>query len=644
MNFLDLGLSENICSVLLELGYETPTEIQQKAIPELLSGRDILARSETGSGKTFAFGLPIIQMASKSVQTIEALVVCPTRELCVQVADEIKKVASKVNIRTCAVFGGSNIDRQIDALKRNPNIVVGTPGRIIDLLKRNKIKLENIKTLVLDEADEMLDMGFRPDIEKIIEHTNSDRQTVLFSATIPQEIKDIVDKYQKNSITIEIGTENKALDKITQSYLFVDQKHKQEVVKELFMTDVFGKTILFVNTKRYAEELESSLNKSGIESKAIHGDLRQSERKRVLQGFKDGKFDILIATDVAARGLDIKEIKYVVNYDLPQILEYYVHRIGRTARAGESGEVIDIITNLSQLSYLKDIEKATNAKIEKYQTRNEFIISHITDTKKLAEKSRFGKKVASEKKSVRFGGQSEKMFYDSLAKDEMENHKNSKTKRARKSKEQNSNNAKKMRSNSRSSRRNFDDFGEEVLRKSGRKNKTYDSKRKGRSRNNSYSSKNDFFADEEVNLNQNSDFAGRNYQNKRNDFSKKSSSKRNGFTEKGSSKRNRFYENGNSERNSLAKKGKDKRNNFAEKSSGKNGGVVSGGANRTQRLSAGRNEKDFGKSKKREPKNGGKKDSVQTKSKSKVKKSNAGLKNKKSQNNSNNVWFSKFKK
>lgn len=413
MKFENLSLNTQILEVLNNMGFEYATEIQTKAIPEILNGKDVVARSETGSGKTFAFALPIIQNVVTS-NDLQSLVVCPTRELAMQVADQFAKLTENIaSIRTCAVFGGSNLDRQVKSLKKNPHILVGTPGRLIDLLKRKALKLDKLKFLVLDEADEMLDMGFRDDIEKIIEKCNADRQTVLFSATMPQEIKDLASKYQKNPVEIAVGTENKAIDKISQKYMFVMQKNKQEAIKELFMTDVFGKTILFVNTKRYAEELESFLNKNNIDCKAIHGDLRQSERKKVLSGFKDEKFDILIATDVAARGLDIKDVKYVVNFDLPQQLEYYVHRIGRTARAGNKGEVINIVANLSQLSYMREIEKQTKAKIELYQTNNEVLQSYFVDTKKLAQStSRFGAKskrqMLSEevqrKKSMRFGG------------------------------------------------------------------------------------------------------------------------------------------------------------------------------------------------------------------------------------------------
>lgn len=392
MDFLNLGLSKEIVDVLTNLGYTVPTEIQTKAIPLLIANKDVVGRSETGSGKTFAFGLPIIQNINRDDETIQALVVCPTRELAMQDADEIKKVALPLGVRVCAVFGGSNLDRQIDALKRKPQIVVGTPGRIIDLLKRKALKITSTSKIVLDEADEMLDMGFRPDIEKILQNVAKQRQTILFSATIPDEIKEIIKTYQNDSVMVEVGTENKALDKIEQRYMFVDQKNKKEALKELFYSDISDKTIVFVNTKRYAEDLERFLNKNKVSAKALHGDLRQSARTRVMKMFKDGKIDILLATDVAARGLDIKEVMYVVNFDLPNQLEFYVHRIGRTARAGKSGKVVDIITNLSQLSNLREIEKLTNAKILPYETNSENLKQYFVDTKKLAQQNnRFAK-------------------------------------------------------------------------------------------------------------------------------------------------------------------------------------------------------------------------------------------------------------
>lgn len=385
MTFEKLGLKEELVENLYGLGFEYPTEVQQKAIPEILKGKDVVCRSETGSGKTFAFGLPIVQKIDANTTHVNALIVCPTRELVMQVADELKKVATDKDVRVCAVFGGSTIQRQIESLKKCPHIVVGTTGRLMDLIDRKALKIEDADFVVLDEADEMLDMGFRPDIEKILYHTKGDRQTLLFSATISDEVKELANEYQHNAKVIEIGTANKAINKINQYYIFANKKYKKEALSELFFSDVYGKTIVFVNTRQYAEDLEYFLNKSSVACSALHGDLRQNSRKRILQNFRDGKIDILIATDVASRGLDIKEVKYVINYDLPHELEYYVHRIGRTARAGESGTVINIITSLEQLSYMREIEKATNATILSFETDSENLKQYFVDTKRLAK-------------------------------------------------------------------------------------------------------------------------------------------------------------------------------------------------------------------------------------------------------------------
>ena len=403
MDFFTLGLNKKIVDILTGLGLNKPTEVQQKAIPILLQDKDIICRSETGSGKTFAFCLPIIQNIKLQNEHIQALVVCPTRELAIQVADEAKKIATPLGIKVCAVFGGSNIDRQIASLKRKPHIVIGTTGRIMDLINKGALRVEQAKYVVLDEADEMLDMGFRPDIEKILAHTKKERVTLLFSATMPKEVKELAEKYQTNSQLVEIGNENKALDNINQNYVFVNKQTKKEALKELFFSDVFGKTIVFVNTKRFAEDIAHFLNKNTISCKAIHSDLRQNERKRVLDMFRSGKIDVLVATDVASRGLDIKDIKWVINFDLPHELEFYVHRIGRTARAGESGSVINIIASLEQLSQMKDIEKKTKAKINQFETKSENLSQYFVDTKKLAKtKTRYGVQNA-EKKSRRFG-------------------------------------------------------------------------------------------------------------------------------------------------------------------------------------------------------------------------------------------------
>ncbi len=385
MSFDDLNLEQKIINAIRQLGYIQPTKVQEKSIPKILTGGDYIVRSETGSGKTFAFVLPILNKIDSTSDNLQALVVCPTRELAMQVADETKRLAEQLDVKVSAVFGGSNIDRQIKSLKKQPQIVVGTTGRILDLINKKALKIENCNFVVLDEADEMLDMGFKPDIEKIFSHTKKNKQTLLFSATIPSEVKDIAKNFQNNAEILEIGTANKALENIKQYYIFTNKNTKKQALLQLFFSDLYKKTIIFVNTKAFVQELEHLFVKNKIQAKAIHGDLKQTERKRILDGFRNEKFYILIATDVASRGLDIKGVEYVVNYDLPHELEFYVHRIGRTARAGKSGSVINIITTLEQLSYMRDIEKLTKAKIEKYQTNSENLKQFIVDTKQLAK-------------------------------------------------------------------------------------------------------------------------------------------------------------------------------------------------------------------------------------------------------------------
>ena len=403
MSFIDLGLNHDIVEIVKNLGITTPTEVQQRAIPLVLKKQDLLCRSETGSGKTFAFTLPIIQQIDKQNNDIQAIVLCPTRELAMQVADETKKVAEELGVRVCAVFGGSTIDRQIASLKKKPQIVVGTTGRFLDLIKRRALKIENVDFAVLDEADEMLDMGFRPDIEKILSHTKQNKTTLMFSATVPQGVEEISNTYQKNRIFVEVGVANKAISTINQYYMFVDKKYKKNALLELFFSDAYGKSIVFTNTKQYADEISDFLNKNSIVCKSIHSDHRQNERRRVLDMFKTGKIDVLVATDVASRGLDVKDVKWIINYDLPHELEFYVHRIGRTARAGESGNVVNIITTLEQLSKLKDIEKATNAKIKQFETYSVNLMEYFVDTKKLATGRNRFKKMNAEKKSQRYG-------------------------------------------------------------------------------------------------------------------------------------------------------------------------------------------------------------------------------------------------
>lgn len=362
--FEELNLSKDILNALASGGFVTPTQIQLECIPLLLEGHDVVGRSQTGSGKTFAFGLPILEKISNNEEGINALIICPTRELALQVTDELKKISKfKGSCNVVPVYGGADIVRQIKALK-TAKVVVGTPGRLMDHIRRHTLKLNNIRTIVLDEADEMLNMGFRDDIETILKSTPKTRQTVMFSATMPYEIKEITKLYMNEPQYIEIGRDNSTLEEIEQHYVKVFRNQKKDALSEFLKEHAPKRTIIFCNTKRMTDDLEHFLYDKGYQSYALHGDMRQSQRKRVMTSIK-GKDDfVLVASDVAARGIDIKDVDYVINYDLPNDVEYYIHRIGRTGRAGKSGKTLTIINDKEQLNLLKEFIKKTNSKIQ----------------------------------------------------------------------------------------------------------------------------------------------------------------------------------------------------------------------------------------------------------------------------------------
>ncbi len=364
MKFTECNLHPHIVDALKKIGFENATEVQQKTIPQVLKNRDIVVRSQTGSGKTFAYILPLIQNIDYNSDGVQALIVCPTRELTMQVNDEIKKLKSSLKqLKAVPIYGGSDISRQISALKQRPQIIVGTPGRLIDHLKRHTLKLHSLKTVVLDEADEMLNMGFKEDIEKILIDTPKTRQTLMFSATFPKEILELTTNYQNNPVKIEVGEDNRSLKNISQSYVLVNKTQKLEAIQAIFEKVQPNKSIIFTNTKIMAQKLSDHLNKIGLHSLALHGDLRQGTRKKVISDIKTNAIDILVASDVAARGIDIAEVDYVINYDLPNNVEYFLHRIGRTARAGKSGNAITILNSKNQLKELQQYEKLTHSEI-----------------------------------------------------------------------------------------------------------------------------------------------------------------------------------------------------------------------------------------------------------------------------------------
>lgn len=365
-NFNELEISENIKRSISDMGITEPTPIQKKAILPALTGYDVLAQAPTGTGKTFAFGIPLIEKIDKFSDEIQGLVVCPTRELAIQVCEELKSLSKyEEKIRILALYGGENIERQITFLRDKPQLIVATPGRLNDHLKRKKVTLDNVKCVVLDEADEMLSMGFLPDMDMILGKAPFDSQKLLFSATLPQEILNIAKKYQKgNSVKIKIQSEKKALSpQISQFYLEMKHSLKTDMLRAIIDINKYKLCLVFCNTKKKADELCEELVGFGCNASVLHGDMKQFERDRVMYKFRNDRIDILVATDVAARGVDVEGIEAVFNYDIPRMPEHYVHRIGRTGRADKSGTAYTFLSN-SEMFLLKEIMKYTKTEIK----------------------------------------------------------------------------------------------------------------------------------------------------------------------------------------------------------------------------------------------------------------------------------------
>jgi len=364
LQFSELNISEEIKKAVEDMGYEEATAIQTATIPLIMQGRDVIGHSQTGTGKTAAFGIPAIQACDPSSKNVQVLILCPTRELAMQACDEIRKFGKYMQgIKSVAIYGGQPIERQIKALKMGVQIVIGTPGRIMDHIRRRTLKFKALKMIILDEADEMLNMGFREDIETILKDVPEDRQTILFSATMSKEILGITKKYQTNPELVKIVHQQLTVPSIEQYYYNVPKGKKIEVLCRLLDTENPKRSIVFCNTKRQVDELVNELQLRGYLCDALHGDIKQHTRTQVMNALKKGKIDILIATDVAARGIDVDDVEGVFNYDLPQDEEYYVHRIGRTGRAGRSGTAYSLVTGRSQIMELRDIQKFTNSKI-----------------------------------------------------------------------------------------------------------------------------------------------------------------------------------------------------------------------------------------------------------------------------------------
>lgn len=366
--FNELNIGADIIRAVEELGYENATDIQASAIPVILEGKDVLGRSNTGTGKTAAFGIPAIESITEYRKFPKVLIICPTRELVEQVATELRKFSKyKEGVKITPIYGGQPIDRQIQLLKRGCSIVVGTPGRIMDHLRRKTLRLHECDMVILDEADEMLNMGFKEDIEEILKSLPDDKghQTILFSATMPDAILRITKQFQKDPVMVEIKSSQRTIDTVDQIYFEIPRGKKTNALRVLLNHFDPDLCMIFCNTKKMVDELCEDLNNCGCKAIGLHGDMKQSLRNRVMDQFRTGNYPILIATDVAARGIDVDNIEVVVNFDLPQDNEYYIHRIGRTGRAGKKGKAITLISGGKQRMGLKEIMRYTKTNITK---------------------------------------------------------------------------------------------------------------------------------------------------------------------------------------------------------------------------------------------------------------------------------------
>jgi ATP-dependent RNA helicase DeaD len=368
--FKDLGLSPDIQQALDELGYENPTPIQEQAIPELLSGHDVIGQAQTGTGKTAAFGLPLLQYLEPENPEVQAIVMTPTRELCIQVTQALRTYAEHLDIEIVAVFGGAPIRSQQSQLRSGAHVVVATVGRMMDLMQRRSLVLTSARYVVLDEADEMLDLGFIEDVEKILRMCPSGRQTALFSATMPPPIQKLAESYMYDPTTISITPKTLTVDAIAQAFVEVPAKDKTARLIELLKTEEPEQAIIFTRTKIGASKLEKALKDKGLDVKALHGDLSQGVRDGVMIAFKDHRVKLLVATDIAARGLDIEHVTHVINFDVPNSSETYVHRIGRTGRVGRTGRAITFVTP-AQREEITRIERDVKTTIGEWETPEE---------------------------------------------------------------------------------------------------------------------------------------------------------------------------------------------------------------------------------------------------------------------------------
>jgi len=362
--FQEMGISEPIKRAITDMGFEEASPIQEKAIPIALSGKDIIGQAQTGTGKTAAFAIPILEKVDTSKKYVQAIAIAPTRELAIQVSEEINRLAKYMGITSLPIYGGQSIDRQIKALKKGPHIITGTPGRLLDHIKRKTLKLDRISLVVLDEADEMLDMGFLEDIERILKETPEEKQTLLFSATMPKPIQNLAERFMNDPELVKMKAKEVTAPNVKQVYYEVNEGDKFEVLCRLLDVDNPELAVIFGRTKRRVDELSDALNKRGYLADGLHGDLNQRQRDVVMNKFREGNIDILVATDVAARGIDVSGVTHVYNFDIPQDPESYVHRIGRTGRAGKSGLAITFATP-RETRHIHSIEQASKGKIQR---------------------------------------------------------------------------------------------------------------------------------------------------------------------------------------------------------------------------------------------------------------------------------------
>ncbi len=376
--FNDLNISKEILLAIKDMGFEEPTPIQAQSIPHMLNGEDLVGQAQTGTGKTAAFGIATLEKIDPGNKALQAVILCPTRELAIQVSEELKMLSKyQKAIRILPVYGGQPIDRQIKVLKKGVQVVIGTPGRVMDHMKRRTLKMDNVGIIILDEADEMLDMGFRDDIEHIVETMPEERQTILFSATMSKAILRLAKKYQTEPQIIKLVHKKMTAPNVEQFYFEVKQHAKPEVLCRLMDFHDFNLSLVFCNTKKRVDELVEGLKTKGYLAEGLHGDMQQNQRDRVMSQFRRGDIEILVATDVAARGIDVGATDAVFNYDMPTDVEYYVHRIGRTARAGHAGHAFTFVTG-REVRRIKGIQKFTGTKIKSQKVPS---ISDVNEVK-----------------------------------------------------------------------------------------------------------------------------------------------------------------------------------------------------------------------------------------------------------------------